>query len=67
MSIPSELNYLISQAHASLEAVDSFDLDSDDPDSAEEFGDLDEMHREDVKALVAFVTANSAEILAALK
>lgn len=65
MSTLSHLNDLIAQAHATLEEVDSFDID--DPASVDDFASLNDEHSEDVKALVLFVAANSAEILAALK
>lgn len=67
MSMLSDLNDLISQAHAALEDVDSFDIDEADPASADDFASLGAAHREDVTALVAFVTENSTAILAALK
>lgn len=67
MSTLSHLNDLIAQAHATLEEVDSFDIDGGGHASPDDFASLDAAHREDVTALVSFVIENSAEILAALK
>jgi hypothetical protein len=67
MSTLSHLNDLIAQAYATLSELDSFDIDDADPASVDDFASLNDEHSEDVKTLVLFVAANSAEILAALK
>lgn len=62
----ARFNDLIDQSSSDLSSLDSFDLDSADPASVEDFKALELAYREDAKALVDFVTANGAAILAAL-
>lgn len=66
MSTIALFNALIDQNSSDLSNLDNFDLDSADPASVEAFKALEQAYREDAKALVDFVAANSAAILAAL-
>jgi hypothetical protein len=59
-------NDLMALANATLHKLNIFDLDSTDPASVEDFGALEDEYREDARALVDFVAANHAAILAEL-
>jgi hypothetical protein len=61
-----KLNDLIAQARATLQELDDLDLDSDNPTSVADFKKLESEYREDTKALVEFIEANAAAILAEL-
>jgi hypothetical protein len=66
MTILSHFNSLVAQTEDSLSDLDSYDLDSADPASAEHFKALELAYREDARALVDFVATNRITIIAAL-
>lgn len=52
MSVKSDLNDTITEAHLALEEIDEFDLNSEDPKSNKEFYRLNKAHQMAVNKVI---------------
>jgi len=53
---------LLDQAHSSSDEVDAFDLNSNDPKSVSEFGDLVRQETDDINALIDYIKEHGDHI-----
>jgi len=55
---------LVREAHDAIEAVDHYDLRSDDPESVKAFRELARVQARDAHALIHFITKHEGELRA---